>query len=169
VEKLAFEAVDYWEELKEIMEWSKTHVTSVLHICWGAQAALYYHYGIGKHELPEKCSGIFRHQLLKRTVELVRGFDDEFLAPHSRYTGTAKEAILAHDDLELIAVSEEDEPFIILSKDDKHVMVTGHLEYDSETLAEEYKRDVKKGIDPNIPKNYFPNNNPDKQPLNRWR
>lgn len=169
VEQLPFEQVDYWKELTDIMEWSKTHVTSVLHICWGAQAALHYHYGIGKFDLPKKCTGVYEHYLTDPTVKLVRGFDDVFKAPHSRYTDVAKEQILAHDDLILLSASEEAGPFIILSKDERHIMITGHLEYDGSTLAEEYDRDVKKGLNIDVPEGYFPGNNPNNKPLNRWR
>ncbi|SET17993.1 homoserine O-succinyltransferase [Salinibacillus kushneri] len=169
IEQLPFEEVDYWRELTTIMEWSKTHVTSVLHICWGAQAALYYHYGIGKFELPQKCTGVYKHYVKKPTVELVRGFDEEFLAPHSRYTSTSLETVQACEDLTVLCTSEENEPFLILSKDEKHVMITGHLEYDAKTLADEYERDVKKGLKTDIPENYFPNNDPGQKPLHRWR
>ena len=169
VEQMSFEDVHYWEELGEIMEWTKTHVTSVLHICWGAQAALYYHYGIGKFELPKKCTGVFNHRLLDPTVKLVRGFDDQFLAPHSRYTDVSKEQVEMHPDLKLLSVSEEAGPFIVLSKDERFVMITGHLEYDGNTLAEEYERDLKKGLDIEMPQGYFPGDNPNNKPLNRWR
>jgi homoserine O-succinyltransferase/O-acetyltransferase len=169
VELLSFEEVNYWEELQKIMEWSKTHVSSSLHICWAAQAALYYHYGVGKHELSGKCSGVFAHQVFHPTVELIRGFDDEFLAPHSRYTGTPMKAIQNDNRLTLLAATKENDPFIIISNDKKHIMITGHLEYDNDTLAEEYHRDRKKGLNPAIPKNYFPNNNLEEVPLNRWR
>lgn len=169
VELLSFEEVNYWEELKMIMEWSKTHVSSSLYICWAAQAALYYHYGVGKHELPGKCSGVFAHQVFHPTVELIRGFDDEFLAPHSRYTGTPMKAIQDDNRLILLAATKENDPFIIISNDEKHIMITGHLEYDNDTLAEEYHRDRKKGLNPAIPKNYFPNDNSEEVPLNRWR
>ncbi|AUJ24614.1 homoserine O-acetyltransferase MetA [Virgibacillus dokdonensis] len=169
VEMLAFEEVNYWEELKMIMEWSKTHVTSVLHICWAAQAALYYHYGIGKYALPAKCTGVFPHTISHSTVELIRGFDDEFLAPHSRYTGTSLADVQADSRLMVLAATTDDDPFIMISKDEKHIMLTGHFEYDFDTLAEEYDRDRKKGLNPAIPKNYFPDNNPKKTPLHRWR
>ncbi|MBU5268229.1 homoserine O-acetyltransferase MetA [Virgibacillus proomii] len=169
VELLSFEEVNYWEELKMIMEWSKTHVTSSLHICWAAQAALYYHYGVEKHKLPGKCSGIFTHKVFHPTVELIRGFDDEFLAPHSRYTGTPMKAIQDDNRLTLLAATKENDPFIIISNDERHIMITGHLEYDNDTLAKEYHRDRKKGLNPAIPKNYFPNDNSEEVPLNRWR
>ncbi|HET7577649.1 MAG TPA: homoserine O-succinyltransferase [Bacillales bacterium] len=169
IEVLPFEQVNYWEELKTIMEWSKTHVTSVLHICWGAQAALYYHYGIDKMALGEKCFGIFKQRVLAPTVKLVRGFDDEFWAPHSRYTSSSKQEILASDDLILLASSEEVGPFLMMSKDEKHIMITGHLEYEATTLAEEYERDTDKGLGTALPENYFPGGHSNEQPMNRWR
>lgn len=168
IEHLPWEEVNYWEELKEIMEWTKTHVTSTMHICWGAQAALYYHYGIEKYELPEKISGIYQHHVLDARVKLVRGFDDIFLAPHSRYTTVREEDIIYHPELTLLSTGEVG-PFIILSKDEKNIMLTGHLEYDTYTLAEEYERDIKKGLPVQIPENYFPNNDYKRKPLNTWR
>ncbi|MBM7553550.1 homoserine O-acetyltransferase MetA [Thalassobacillus pellis] len=169
VELMRFEEVGYWEELTEIMEWTKDHVTSVMHICWGAQAALYYHYGIEKFRLAKKRTGLFKHRLLTPDIELVRGSDDEFLAPHSRYTDISETEIMSHQDLTLVTTSKEAGPLTIVSKDRKHVMVTGHVEYDADTLGEEYNRDRKKGIDPDIPKDYFPGNDPNEKPLNRWR
>ncbi|MEK4031150.1 homoserine O-succinyltransferase [Pseudobacillus sp. FSL P4-0506] len=169
IELMDFEEVNYWEELKEIMDWAKTNVTSMLHICWGAQAALYHYFGIGKFELPEKCSGVFSHVVNEPTVKLMRGFDDIFYAPHSRYTDVEKEQIEAHEDLQLLAYSEEAGAFIIMSKDERHVMITGHLEYEAKTLAEEYERDLAKGLEIHMPKNYFPDNNPTKKPVNKWR
>lgn len=169
IEHLAFEDVNYWEELTEIMEWTKENVTSVLHICWGAQAALYHHYGIGKYELPEKCFGVFDHTISDPTVKLVRGFNDWFTAPHSRYTAVPEKEIENDPRLILLAKSEDAGAFIILSNDHKHIMVTGHLEYDAETLAEEYERDLKKGIDIQVPLNYFPDDDATKQPPNTWR
>lgn len=169
IEHLAFKDVNYWKELTEIMAWSKQNVTSVLHICWGAQAALYYHYGIGKYELPEKCFGIYKHQLSDPTIKLVRGFDEVFNAPHSRHTSVSAEEIEKNSDLTLLSASEEEAPFIIMSKDAKHIMITGHLEYDATTLAEEYERDLSKGLDIQMPKNYFPHDDAKQQPLNTWR
>ncbi|KMY53023.1 homoserine O-succinyltransferase [Bacillus sp. FJAT-27231] len=169
IELMEFEEVNYWEELKKIMDWAKTNVTSVLHICWGAQAALYHYFGIGKFELPKKCSGIFSHTVNEPTVKLMRGFDDIFYAPHSRYTDVEKEKIKAHKDLQLLASSEEAGAFIIMSKDERHIMITGHLEYEVQTLAEEYERDLAKGLDIDMPKYYFPDNNPTKKPVNKWR
>lgn len=169
IEHLSFEEVNYWVELMEIMEWTKTNVTSVLHICWGAQAALYYHYGIDKYELPKKCSGIFQHHVSDSTVKLVRGFDEIFNAPHSRYTSVSMEAIRSDSRLILLSNSDEAGAFIIMSNDEKHIMITGHLEYDATTLAEEYERDVSKGLDVDIPENYFPDNDLNEQPMNTWR
>ncbi len=168
IEHLPFEEVNYWEELKDIMNWSKDHVTSALHICWGAQAALYHHYGIGKFELPSKCSGIYKHTIADQTIKLVRGFDEVFFAPHSRYTSVSQEKITNHPDLKLLSKGEAG-PFMIISEDEKHIMVTGHLEYDSDTLAIEYERDLKKGLPVEMPENYFPNNDVNEQPLNTWR
>lgn len=169
IEHFQFEDVNYWEELVEIMDWTKTNVTSVFHICWGAQAALYHHYGIDKYELPRKCSGIFTHTVLDPTVKLVRGFEDIFNAPHSRYTQVAMEDIKNHPELQILAVSDDAGIFLLKSKDDKHIMVTGHLEYDATTLRDEYERDLAKGLDIHMPENYFPNNDVNKTPLNTWR
>ena len=169
VEHLEFEEVNYWDELVEIMEWSKEHVTSVFHICWGAQAALYYHYGIDKYELPKKCFGIYKHDVLDPTVRLVRGFADVHDAPHSRYTSVSLESIKNDPRLKLLSVSDEAGVFLLKSKDSKHIMMTGHLEYDATTLADEYRRDINKGINIEIPKNYFPNDDVTKHPPNTWR
>ncbi|PAQ15657.1 homoserine O-succinyltransferase [Bacillaceae bacterium SAOS 7] len=169
VELMEFEDVNYWKELEGIMNWAKTNVTSSLHICWGAQAALYHHFGIGKFELPKKCSGVYKHTVTEPTVKLLRGFDDEFYAPVSRYTDVDIESIVAHDELMLLSSSEEAGPFLVMSKDEKQIMITGHLEYDVQTLGEEYSRDVAKGIEIEVPKNYFPDNNPTKKPVNKWR
>lgn len=169
VEMLEFEEVDYWEELTQIMDWTKTNVTSTLHICWGAQAALYHHFGIGKFELPRKCSGVFSHTVPDRSEKLLRGFDDEFLAPHSRYTDVDREKIEQHEDIKLLSYSEEAGPFIMSVDSGKQIMITGHLEYDAATLGEEYSRDRQRGLDIHLPEHYFPNNDPNKQPLNRWR
>jgi homoserine O-succinyltransferase/O-acetyltransferase len=169
IEHLQFEDVNYWSELTKIMDWSKDNVTSVLHICWGAQAALYHHYGIDKYELPEKCSGVFSHSLSDATVKLVQGFNDEFNAPHSRYTTVSSEEIRKNPNLTLLAESDDAGAFIIMSNDEKHIMITGHFEYDAGTLAEEYERDVAKGIEIHVPENYFPNDDPTKKPLNTWR
>jgi homoserine O-succinyltransferase/O-acetyltransferase len=169
VELLEFDQVKYWSELTEIMEWTKTNVTTTLHICWGAQAALFYHYEIGKFELARKCSGIYAHQIYEHNEILLRGFDDHFYAPHSRYTDVSIDEINANSDLMLLAASEKAGPLLIASRDRKHVMITGHLEYESDSLAQEYSRDVTKGLDIHIPENYFPNNDPTQPPINRWR
>ena len=169
VEKMDFEEVDYWDELTEIMEWSKTHVHSTFHICWGAQAGLYYHYGIQKHLLPKKLSGIYKHTVMHPKEPLFRGFDDEFFAPHSRYTGIDKQEILDHDVLYLTSNSEEAGPYIISARGGRQIFVLGHSEYDADTLAKEYERDVNKGINPDIPVNYFQDDDPSKPPMVRWR
>lgn len=169
VELLDFEQVKYWYELTEIMDWADLNVTSTLHICWGAQAALYYHYGIEKFELDRKCSGIYPHKVFEQNDLLMRGFDDEFFAPHSRYTDVCIEEIKNHPQLKLLAASEEAGPLLISSLNRKHVMITGHLEYESDSLAQEYTRDLEKGLEIHIPENYFPNNDPVQPPINRWR
>lgn len=169
IEHLAFEDVNYWEELTEVMDWAKSNVTSVLHICWGAQAALYYHYGIGKFELPKKICGIYKHHIADPTIKLVRGFDELFQAPHSRYTSVSEEAIENDPRLELLSASDDVGAFVIMSNDLKHIMITGHLEYDATTLAEEYGRDLEKGLDVDIPENYFPNDDASERPPNTWR
>lgn len=169
VETLPFEDVKYWPELTEIMAWTTTHVTSVFHICWGAQAALYYHYGIDKEPQADKIYGVFDHVVTDPNVPLVRGFNETFLAPHSRFTGLDEENLEKEDRLFVLSYSEEVGPLIILSKDNKHIMVTGHLEYEATTLLEEYQRDDANGSHPNLPVNYFPNDDICKLPLNRWR
>lgn len=168
IEHLQFEEVTYWDELQKIMEWTKTRVTSTMHICWGAQAALFYHYGIDKFKLNEKVFGVFPHQISDHTVKLVRGFDDHYPAPHSRYTSVHEEDIQAHPELTLLS-SGDAGPFIITSKDEKNIMITGHLEYETTTLNEEYHRDLEKGINIDPPENYFPNDDPNKRPINSWR
>ncbi|MBR0366671.1 MAG: homoserine O-succinyltransferase [Clostridia bacterium] len=169
VENIDFEAVDYWDELAEIMEWSKTHVTSTLHICWGAQAGLYYHYGIPKYGLPQKCSGVFRHRVRRRTAKLVRGFDGLFYAPHSRHTEVRAEDILKVPELEILCDSKDAGVYIVTTKKGRRIFVMGHSEYDADTLKNEYLRDLGKGMSPQIPKNYFTDDDPKKKPLVRWR
>lgn len=169
VELMEFEEVDYWEELCRIMDWSSAHVHSTLHICWGAQAGLYYHYGIQKYRLPKKASGVFEHRLLKPKSPLVRGFDDRFYAVHSRNTDVKIEDVEAVDDLEIVAVSDEVGLYIVKSVDSRRFFVFGHPEYDTDTLKLEYERDVKRGINPEIPTNYFPDDDPSRAPLNVWR
>ncbi len=169
VEQMPFEEVDYWEELCEIMEWSKTHVTSTLHLCWGAQAALYYHYGINKRPLDKKMFGIFPHKVMNRRVPLVRGFDDIFYAPHSRHTEISREDIEAHSDLKILAESEEAGVFLVISDDGKQIYVMGHPEYDRFTLHNEYVRDKSKNLPIELPANYYPENDDTKKPLLLWR
>lgn len=169
VERMEFKEVNYWDEITRVMDWAKVNVTSCMYICWGAQAALYHHFGIGKFELPKKCSGIYSHVITDLTVDLVRGFNDEFVAPHSRHTDVSLEEVRNHPDLRLLSFSEDAGAFIIQSKDTKHIMITGHLEYDAHTLADEYQRDVEKGEPVEIPVNYFPQNDPTKEPKNTWR
>ncbi len=169
VENLEFQQVGYWEELCEIMEWSKTHVHSTLHICWGAQAGLYYHFGVEKRTLPRKLFGVFETTVLKPSSPLFRGFDDIFSAPNSRYTEVSKEDILSIPQLELIAWSEEAGVFAVKTQDSRQFFVTGHLEYDPDTLAREYHRDVEKGLPIHIPAHYFPGDDPSKPPVVRWR
>lgn len=169
VELMEFDQVKYWNELTEIMEWTKENVTSTLHICWGSQAALFYHYGIEKFELERKCSGIYPHRIFEHNDHLLRGFDDQFFAPHSRYTDVSIEEIKKHPDLKLLAASDDAGALLISSCDRKHVMITGHLEYESDSLALEYTRDIGKGLKIHIPENYFQNNDPHQPPINRWR
>ncbi|WP_346663833.1 homoserine O-succinyltransferase [uncultured Merdimonas sp.] len=169
VEQIPFEEVDYWEELKEIMEWSKTHVTSTLHLCWGAQAGIYYHYGIDKEMLPQKVFGVFRHRVLNRKIPLVRGFDDVFLAPHSRHTQTPIDKVRADDRLTILAESEEAGLFLAMAENGRKIFVMGHPEYDRITLDQEYKRDLSKGLDIQMPKHYYTDDDPSVRPLLTWR
>lgn len=169
VENMEFEEVNYWEELKKIMEWSKTHVTSALHICWGAQAGLYYHYGIPKYKRESKLSGIYRHKVLDRKVPLVRSMDDYMMAPHSRYTEIRKEDILKHPELMILAESEEAGILLVMNRNGRQIFVQGHPEYDRMTLNGEYHRDLDKGLDPEIPCNYYENDDPDTVPVLNWR
>lgn len=169
VENFEFAEVDYWDELCEIMEWSKTNVRSVLHICWAAQAALFYHYGIPKYPLDEKMFGIFGHDVLVPTHPLLRGFDERFAAPHSRHTEIRREDIERCPSLEILAESDEAGVYIVASRERDMFFVTGHSEYDSTTLATEYFRDVNRGLDICVPKHYFPNDDPSLTPKNVWR
>ena len=169
VENMDFEEVDYWNELTRIMEWSNTHVTSTLHICWAAQAGLYYHYGVPKYPLNAKCSGIFKHHVNRRTSKLVRGFDTIFYAPHSRHTEVRAEDIKKIKGLEILAESDEAGVYIVFTKGGRKIFVMGHSEYDENTLKDEYLRDVERGLNPEIPKHYFPDDNPKKRPYVRWR
>ncbi|BCJ99937.1 homoserine O-acetyltransferase MetA [Anaerocolumna chitinilytica] len=169
VEQMEFEEVTYWEELKIIMEWSKTHVTSTFHICWGAQAGLYYHFGIPKINLKDKLFGVYPHHVLNRKIPLVRGFDDVFLAPHSRYTTVSKEEIVKNPELTILAESKEAGVFIVIAGDGKQIFVTGHPEYDRITLDKEYKRDVDKGLEIELPENYYPDGLTYVRPELTWR
>lgn len=169
VENMDFQDVDYWPELCEIMEWSKTHVHSTFHICWGAQAGLYYHYGISKFQLEKKMFGIFNHKILAPNSRFFRGFDDSFNAPHSRYTGVRQEDIEKEPDLEILAVSDEAGVFAVKNKKSRLFFIFGHPEYDRETLGLEYKRDIDKGKAIDVPKNYYPDDDPTKDPVVTWR
>ena len=169
VELLEFDEVDYWEELCEIMDWSKRNFYSTFHICWGAQAGLYHHFGIKKYQLDKKLSGIYNHTVLNQKHPLMRGFDDTFCIPHSRYTGIREDEIKKLNSLELLAVSEEAGAAIVCSKTGRQIFVLGHAEYDRDTLAKEYFRDKSKGIEIEVPFNYFPNDDASQTPRMRWR
>ncbi len=169
VEKMEFEEVDYWDEICQIMEWSKTNVYSTLHICWGAQAGLYYHFGIQKYLMKEKLSGIYHHTVLNPLHPLMRGFDDNYFAPHSRYTEVLFDDIKKHSELIPLSYSDLAGLHIIAEKNGRQFFVTGHAEYDRDTLAKEYFRDVNKNLNPKVPYNYFPNDDPSKTPPFTWR
>ena len=169
VEKMEFEEVDYWDELCEIMEWSKTHVHSTLHICWGAQAGLYYHYGIKKKPLSEKLSGVYPHVVDYKRSILFRGFDDVFYVPHSRYTTVDRADVEAVWDLRILASSEKAGVYAVTTRKGRQIFLTGHSEYDPDTLNKEYTRDKNLGINPKIPENYFPGDDDTKKPLATWR
>ncbi len=169
VEHLAFEEVDYWEELTEILDWTKENVTSTFHICWAAQAGLYHHYGVPKYPLGKKLFGVFPHRLNKRNVNLLRGFDEVYHVPQSRHTEVRKEDIGKRPELELLSESDEAGVYIVATKDGKQIFVTGHSEYDPLTLKWEYDRDANKGLEIDIPQHYFPDNDPSRQPVSRWR
>ncbi len=169
VENMPFEQVNYWEELTRIMEWSKDHVHSTFHICWGAQAGLYYHYGIEKHPLPEKLFGVFPHKADYKRAILLRGFDDEFWVPHSRHTTILREDIEAAPGLKILASSEEAGVYIVMNKEGRQIFVTGHSEYDPDTLEREYFRDKYAGLPIQVPKNYYPNDDDSQPPIVRWR
>ena len=169
VENLDFTDVDYWDELCQIMEWTKTHVHSTLHICWGAQAGLYYHYQIPKYDLGKKLFGVFPHRVVRTQSPLFRGFDDIFYIPHSRYTENRLEDIQRVPELELLAISEQAGVFAVKSSDNRRFFITGHPEYDPDTLANEYFRDVNKGLDIAVPENYFAQDDPSRPPVVRWR
>jgi homoserine O-succinyltransferase len=169
VEKMEFEEVAYWEELKEIMEWTKTHVTSTFHICWGAQAGLYYHFGIKKYPLENKLFGIFPHKVERRSSMLFRGADDIFMAPHSRHTTINREDIEKVPELRILSSSDEAGIYALSTDNGKQIFITGHSEYDADTLKKEYLRDKNLGLPINVPKNYFPNDDDTKEPIVSWR
>ncbi|HUV00146.1 MAG TPA: homoserine O-succinyltransferase [Bacteroidales bacterium] len=169
IEHLEFEEVDYWEEMVRIMDWADHHVTSTMFICWASQAGLYHHYGIPKYMMKDKMFGVFNHRVYNKTNLLLRGFDDEFLAPHSRYTEVRKEDIEKVKGLEILADSDEAGIYLVASRDLKRIFITGHSEYDPLTLNSEYERDITKGLDIKIPKNYYRNNDPNQAPLVKWR
>ncbi|EGW41041.1 homoserine O-succinyltransferase [Desulfosporosinus sp. OT] len=172
IEHLEFEEVTYWKEIQEIMNWTKTHVTSTFHICWGAQAGLYHHYGIPKYPLEAKMFGIFKHDVNKRGIngmQLLRGFDDEFYVPHSRHTEIKRSDLEKYPELEILSESDEAGIYIVVSKDGRQVFVTGHSEYDTLTLKEEYDRDIAKGVSIALPKGYFPDDDPTQIPVHKWR
>jgi len=169
IESVPFEEVDYWDELKTIMEWSKRNVFSTLHICWGAQAGLYYHYGVQKHKLDSKIFGVFKHKITKQNTRLLSGFDDEFYAPHSRHTEIRKIDIAKIDELEIISESEESGLYILSAKKGRQIFITGHSEYDPLTLKKEYDRDISNGLNINVPQNYYPDDDPLKPPVVKWR
>lgn len=169
IEHMDFEEVEYWQELTEIMDWTKTNVTSTFHICWGAQAGLYYHYGVRKIWLPKKISGVYEHRVLNRKIPLVRGFDDVFVAPHSRHTESSPEDIRKNEDLIILAESEDVGDLLVMNKSGSQIFVLGHLEYDRLTLDKEYKRDSDKGINPEIPHNYYLNDDTTIRPYLTWR
>ena len=169
VEHLQFEDVDYWEELKTIMDWKNSNVFSTFHICWGAQAGLYHQFGIPKYPLPQKMFGVFPHQVMNKKEKILRGFDDLFYAPHSRHTEIRREDIEKVPDLKILAESVEAGVYIVATQDERQIFVTGHSEYDPLTVKSEYDRDISKGLPIMIPKNYYPENDPTKIPLVRWR
>lgn len=169
IEQLEYEEITYWNELCKIMEWTKTNVTSTLHICWGAYAGLYYHYKIPKYNLKKKIFGVFEHTKVYNHYDLLKGFDDIFYVPHSRNTEIHREDIEKSEELEILSESEESGVYIVASKDGKRIFVTGHSEYDLNTLKNEYLRDKNKGLDIEIPKNYFKDNNPNNKPIAKWK
>ena len=169
VENLEFECVDYWNAISEVMEWSKTNVTNTLYICWGAQAGLYHHYGIQKYPMGKKLFGVFEHHITDNKIPLFRGFDDTFQTPHSRYTENRIKDIQQHPDLTLAAWSEKAGVHVVIAKNNRQIFVTGHFEYNLNTLKDEYERDLEKGLDISIPENYYPDNDPKVRPLVKWR
>lgn len=169
VEQLDFEEIIYWEELQRIMDWSNSHVYSTMHLCWAAQAGLYHHFGVPKYPLNSKVFGVFPHNVTKKHIELMRGFDDEFYAPHSRYTETRRQDIEKVEELEILSESKVAGVYITATKEGRKIFVTGHSEYDPLTLKAEYDRDINKGLDIAVPENYYPHDNPAETPLVRWR
>lgn len=169
VETLPFDDVDYWPELKQIMDWAETNVYSTFYVCWGAQAGLYHRYGIPKYDLPKKMFGVFEHRTLVPTEKLMRGFDDVFLAPHSRHTEIRREDLEKVPEIQILSESDDAGIYMVGTRDGRHIFITGHSEYDPLTLKAEYDRDVKKGLPINIPRNYFPGDDPSKPPQVRWR
>jgi homoserine O-succinyltransferase len=169
VEQMPFEEVEYWDELKDVMDWAEENVESTFHICWGAQAALYHRYGVPKYDLPRKMFGVFEHRVLARTENVMRGFDDIFLAPHSRHTEIRRADVEQIADLNILAESEEAGLYILGTRDGRHLFITGHSEYDPFTLKAEYDRDVNKGLPIHVPKNYYPDDDPKQTPTVRWR
>jgi homoserine O-succinyltransferase len=169
VEQMSYEEVNYWNEVTTIFDWARTHVTSTLYICWAAQAGLYHFYGIPKYQLDKKMFGIFKHHLLQPKLSIFRGFDDEFYVPHSRHTEIRREDILKVKDLELLSESDESGVYMVMARNGREFFITGHSEYSPNTLDTEYKRDLGKGLDIDIPKNYYRDDNPDNEPLVRWR
>ena len=169
VENLEFEAVDYWHDLTKVLDWSRINVTNTLHICWGAQAGLYHHYGIKKYPLKKKLFGVFDHNIADNKTPLFRGFDDTFPTPHSRYTENRIEELRNHPDLNLAAWSEKAGVHVVISKNNRQIFVTGHFEYNCNTLKDEYDRDKSRGLPIDIPENYYPDNDPEAKPVVRWR
>jgi homoserine O-succinyltransferase len=169
IEHLEFSEVSYWDELKTIMDWTKTNVTSTLHICWGAQAGLFHHYGVNKYQLEKKCFGVFKHEIVDPTVKLLRGFDDLYYVPHSRHTDVLKEEIDSISELQLLSFSEEAGVCLVMSEDGKQIFLTGHPEYERTSLKDEYERDLAKGLQIEVPVNYFADNDPSKKPIHCWR
>ena len=169
IETLPFEEVDYWDELVEIMDWSLTHVYSTLHICWGAQAALYHHYGVPKHNLDHKLFGVFEHHLEEKYIPLFRGFDDVFYVPHSRHSEVRREDIETVPELSMMAMSDDAGVYIVTAREGRQIFITGHSEYDWDTLKKEYDRDVSQGKPINVPNNYYPGDDPTQKPIVRWR
>ena len=169
VEQMPFEEVDYWDELMKIMDWTKTNVTSTLHLCWGAQAGIYYHFGIDKVQVDHKLFGVFKHKVLNRRIPLVRGFDDVFYAPHSRHTDVPIEKLRADDRITILAESDEVGLFLAMAQEGRQIFVMGHPEYDRVTLDGEYKRDLSKGLPIDMPKNYYPDDDPNNKPVLTWR